>query len=56
MERAATKAEEYRHEAEKADRLAEAAPEEAERQFYRILATRWREMAELAELAECRET
>ena len=52
MERAATKAKEYRHEAEKADRLAEAACEEVERQFYRILAKRWREMADFAERQE----
>jgi hypothetical protein len=52
MEPATAKAEEYRHQAEKADRLAEAASEEAEQQFYRTLAKRWREMADVAERQE----
>ena len=50
MERAATKAEEYQREAERADRLAEEATSgEADRQFYLLLAKRWRKMAAVAE-------
>jgi hypothetical protein len=49
MEPAQTKAADYRREAERAEKLAETAPNEAKRQFYSTLAGRWRDMAEYAE-------
>ena len=49
MEPATTKAEEYRREAERADKLAQTATDEAKREFYSTIAGRWRDMAEYAE-------